>query len=87
MATIFESMKINDSGQITIDEVHRLKYIDKSKPNHVIVRFLKRTDRNKVWKTRHPLPNHILSTKTSMTTTKKHMAGLFLSLKPQRLPA
>ena len=45
-------MKIKDTDQIIIDEVHRLKSHDKSKPNPVIVRFLKRSERNEVWEAR-----------------------------------
>jgi len=37
MAAIFKFMKIKDSDQIIIDEIHRLKYHDKSKPNPVNV--------------------------------------------------
>jgi len=49
-------MKIKDSDQIIIDEVHGLKSHDKSMPNPVIVRFLKRSDRNKVWEARRHTP-------------------------------
>ena len=52
MATIFKFVKIKDSDQIIIDEVHR----HKSKPNPVIVRFLNWSDRNKVWEARHHTP-------------------------------
>jgi ribA/ribD-fused uncharacterized protein len=56
MAIIFKSMKIKDSDQIIIDEAHRLRNSDKSKLNPVIVRFLKRSDRNKVWEARRHTP-------------------------------
>ena len=52
--TIFKEMKIKDSEKIIIDEVHRINSKAKTRP--IIMRFLKKSDRNKVWEARRNTP-------------------------------
>ncbi len=81
ITTIFTSMNIKDSSKIIIDVIHRNKAYDKSKPRSVTIRFLKRSDRNKVWEARRRTPAPLILNEDLPEAYKKTRGYLMPVLK------